>query len=150
MPPPPKPFAPALDSTQHRTSTHFSPGPPPTSRIPDHVAYLHPRSQWDTLLHMSLHSRRLGTSPGIVQPADSYVNGHVPNDGTLQLVQLPPVDLPRFRFYPSKILQAPGLGQDRRPPAAFVDILRWIPFPGHHAPDLHLASDYGRTNLLEG
>ncbi len=63
----------------------------PLAGIPNHVAYLHPRSQGKPLLHMSLHSRSLGTSAGIVQPANPTMNSQLPDIGTIQPIRVPPV-----------------------------------------------------------
>jgi hypothetical protein len=61
---------------------------------------------------MSLASRSLGEPPGIVQLAYSSVDGQLLDIGTVQLVQVSPLDLQSFGFYPSQIIQAPRLDQD--------------------------------------
>ena len=129
MPPPLKPSQAALFSMQHRTQMQSSLDLLPTWGITDHVAYLHPRSQWDTLLHVSLHSLSLGTSTRVVQPANSAMDCQLLDIDCIKLVHVTLVDFPSFGFYPSEILQAPCHSQDFEDLLLhFVDVLRRVPF----------------------
>jgi len=106
-----------------------------------HPSDLRPRSQWDTLLHMSLHSRSLGSSTGVVPSANPAMDRQLLDIGTVQLVQAPPVDLPGFELYLSEILQALRLSQDFESLLLhLIDIRRSIALAGHHTPDLYRVS----------
>ena len=77
------------------------------------------------MLYVSLDSRGLGASPGIVQPAS--VNGQLLNISIFQLINVPPVDLPGFGLYPPEVLRLLASAIARRPPAAILLMYCGVP-----------------------
>ena len=73
---------------------------------------------------MSLHSRSLSTSPGIAQLADLAMDSHFLDIDTIQLVQIPPVDLPGFGLCSSEILLAPDSRGEMNIGSFHIDVFR--------------------------
>lgn len=82
-------------------------------------------------LQVSLHSRCLGISAGVVQPANLTMDGEFPDVNINQAVPVPPVDPLGVGLYLEKLLAALRLGQAvEQLLLHLVDVLRRVALAG--------------------